>query len=1294
MAFIKRTVLETQELIYGGRYVGQVIPILSGRLDKVSLYVEPKFETDPGALNLILDVYDVDTNDYPYGLPIISKSRPVSEIQGNGIFNMPVDSIVPSKIAIVLRLDGGDANNAVALRYVDGIDASNEPLLVSISAGSSWTKNLSKKLTYIAYSFVDGVNSDTQTATIQSALPLSKTDETAAAFEQQELKGTVVQGDTVVVDFGNLFITLIIDQSGSMTWNDRAGIRFDFLKDYINDIESILPVGSTASYYVLKFSGRKIARMRLILQEDAGSPSTVAGIRIVMKPGALPVTGPTDGIVIYEGLSEALLDKNLITGTQYQYGAFSYNMSGVFSDVKQASSTPTTDPFPPMGVATFKAVEVIVPNTILIGPYAGTWDIGQRSIKISWTHPQTTDPNLSYDDIILVRRTDRAPENATDGDVLSPTFNGPYYDFNTPNYAVDGQTYYYAMFTKKTSGIFCSVGSARQSKLTISKCDRFWLKLEPPDDDPNNYGFYTPIPLPPTNITTNPGDSQIEISWVSGSIDTKRYELWFKPDGDVEFKRNDDGSLLPDGELIYNGPETVFNHRNLVNGQPNFYMLLAYNYVATQSSPVSFTEKAIEQTVSTLTPEIPAVFTAEPYNSTSNRLEWKLPISNKKTYTGWFGDTIKAICSVTFEDENPTMYTGTLKIQELGRKVVNLIDGVQVPVEQTITTPTPTTVQVGDTVVNVSDIVSPSKAMDFAIEQSVSNTLTSSIFSANPLISVQNNMQSVQVSFRGILEIRNRTTGVLITGIDTEPGSITLVNPFTIKASNDPSQGINVRVWDPSCTIDKSPSMETKPENGVYVQTGDSFNVLIELSYQGKPILENVNVSFRILDTATGEVSTVCKMPNQNDQGVSTVIVTPQTDETLDRTGQPTGDSVTVSKVNFQVPSQDIPGDYTLEITASYLGYQKIDRLPMKFAPSLNIDMDLFPFEANGQDVAEQKAFVYFGDPSGKSKIPVPDDTVINWEIKPLDIISQFNLKKRPFYSMAGISGSGIKSATKSGVAKQVFFGPGTDIGIVSDDPTVQAQYEQKREISSCITDGELYEISATAKVSGMTAVGHGTILLTRQAEPEGAKQLNRIFLRKVDGFNKDQIYADGIEYSEWEVVAKPEDDGTTGDIESGAYFRERITGLGGLVPSLEDGKIITLTTRIFHGSPGDQRILVESNLTETGGRSGYAKARIENGVARFKLRLDSVVSGVVKEIPLAGESGAGGNLIYGSTDTVSWEQSALIYALTAYTILEVDGKQVTFYGGGSSIFNHTPPCYLSFKEPLGRGRDTSGGEP
>ena len=1311
MSFQKRTVLDTQESVYSSRLVGQIVPITSGRLDKISVYLQPKFENEIGDLQLFVDVYEVDGSDIPFGSPIISRSRVVSEIAGNGYFNLPVEAVVPIKVAVVLRLTGGNLNNYVGVKYVDGVDASTEPLLISDDNGITWTKDTSKKVTYVAYSSVYAAvhyNSGTQygylppplppdttdqSATIQAAESKSQIDNTRTEFQKQDLEGTIVQGDTVVINFGNIVVTLIVDQSGSMTWNDRQGVRFEFLNQYIDDLENNISLtGSTAFYNVLKFNGRKIGRMRLILQEDTTSPSVVAGTRIVRKMVG-PVLTPTDGVVIYEGLSESLLDK-ISPPAQCYYGAFSYNMSGVFSEIKRGSATPSTDPSPPMGVASFQAVEKIVPNTILIGPYAGSWDIGRRSITITWTHPQTTDPSLSYNQIILVRRTDRPPENPSDGDVVfdAPSFDGPYYDFNSP-YATDGQTYYYAMFTRKTSGTVCLLENARQAQLTISKCDRFWLKLEPPANDPVNYGFYaSSVPVP--TKTTSPGDSEIEISWIAGSADTKRYELWFSPSGNVGFKENKDGSLLPDGELIYNGPETSFIHRNLENGQPNFYMLLAFNYVATQSSPVNFNEKAVQQTTTIIEPLPPNSFTAEPYNSSSNRLSWSLPIPDTHTYSGYFGDSIRSICSVSFEDESPTMYTGTLKFQELSRTVVNLVNGSPVSLQETPLTPIPATIEINGTAVDTTTLVTPQQAMEFAIQQSTENTIISSIFSSNPLISVQNNMESVEIDFKGVLEVRDRETSELITGIETPAGTITLLHPLTLSIINDPQQSVDIQKWDATCNLDKSPSMTITPQTGVYVQTGDSFNVTIKASFKGAPITDEVPVSFRILDKITGLPSTVCTLPNQDADGISTISVKLETDEILDRTNQPTGVTESVSKAVFELPPQEVPGNYILEATMTYLGYEKIATLEMNFFPSLNIDMDLNPFEANGVNVAEQKAFVYFGDPNSKNKIPVPDNTVIDWAIRPLDVISQANVKKRPFYSSAGIVGTGIKSPTKGGTAKQVFFGPGSDIGIVSDDPVLQSQVEQQREISSCITDGEIYEISATAKVSGMTATGYGTITLTRETEPQDPKQLARIFLRKVSGFNTDTIYADGAQESEWEVVAKPENDGSVDDIESGAYFRERITGLGGLVPSLEDGKIVTLTTSVFTGDPGGQRIMVSTNLTGADGRSGYAKARIENGVAKFKLRLNAVVSGTVKEVPLAGESGAGGNLIYGSTDTVAWQQSALIYSLTAYTILEVDGQQVTFYGGGSNLYTHTPPCFLSFTEPLNLYKDTSGGEP
>lgn len=1311
MSFQKRTILDTQEAIYSNRITGQVVPILSGRLDKVSVYIQPSFYSPDTNLDLFVDIYEVDGSDIPFGQPIISRSRSVSEISGNGYFNLPVEAIVPVKVAIVLRLNGGDRNNYIGTKYIDNIDASDEPMLVSEDNGMTWVKYVTKKITYVAYSSIQAVgntsntqygyspityqseNLNEQSATIQAAKSESKIDKIAYDFQKQDLEGTIVQGDTVVINFKDIIVTLIVDQSGSMTWNDRSGVRFDFLKSYIDDLESILPPGTTAYYNIIKFNGRKIGRMRLILQEDATSPSVIAGVRIVRKAGSIPVSTPTDGVVIYEGLSESLIDKNLSTGTDYQYGAFSYNMSGVFSSPKHSFSTPIYAPCPPVGVTSFLAKEEVVPNIIISGPYSGSWDIGQRRVVISWAHPQSEDTSLLYNRIILVRRTDRFPENEKDGDMLldaddtSMSFNGPYIDFNNP-YAVAGQTYYYSIFTKKYTGISCSIENSRSSEVYISECDRFWLRCEPPADDPSNYGFYTSIPSIPNNITVFSGDSQIKIYWDSGSVDTKRYEIWFNKEKNIEFKKNENGNLYPDGELIYNGQEPTFTHRDLKNGEPNFYMILAYNFVGTQSASVKFEVKAIQETTTTIEPSCPDNFSAEPYNSISNRVTWSLPITDTHSYEGYFGDYIKSICSVSFEDEIATIYSGKLKFNEHSRKIVNIVDGYEVEIYESTSTPIPSTVTVNGETIDTSTLVSPQKGMSFAEQESGSTTIISSIFSSNPIISVQNKMQSIEISFDGSLEIINRSTAELITGIATGEGTIKLSHPLTLSIENDPVQYVNIMNWDSTCDTNKSPTMTIMQETGVYVKTGDPFYVTVKASFKGAAIDKEVQVSFRIIDKETKEPSTVCTLSGQDSNGVSVFKISLETDEVLDRSDQPTGITEQVSKISFKIPPQDIPGNYILESSISYLGYEKIARLEMKFAASLNIDMDLSPFEANGMNTAEQKTFVYFGNPLSQNKIPVEDGTIVEWSIRPLDTVSQINFKKRPFYSLSGIHGTGIHSSTKAGVAKEVFFGPGLDIGVVSDDPTVQQQTDLKREISSCITQGELYEVKATAKVSGLVAIGYGTIYLTSQMEPIDSKQLTRIFLRKVDGFNTDTIYSDGTSESEWEVVAKPESDGDVSDMFSGAYFREKITSLGGLVPSLEDGKIITLNASLFSGDPEGQRIMISTNLTGTNGRAGYAKARIENGVARFKVRLNSIVSGIVKQTPLKG-----GNLIYGSIDMIAWRQSPLIYSLSAYTILESNGLQVTFYGGGADVYYHTPPCYLSFAEPLNLHTNNSGGE-
>lgn len=309
---------------------------------------------------------------------------------------------------------------------------------------------------------------------------------------------------------------------------------------------------------------------------------------------------------------------------------------------------------------------------------------------------------------------------------------------------------------------------------------------------------------------------------------------------------------------------------------------------------------------------------------------------------------------------------------------------------------------------------------------------------------------------------------------------------------------------------------------------------------------------------------------------------------------------------------------------------------------------------------------------------------MVTWSIEPGANFS----KSRPFFSRSDIVGTGIKSSTQDGIAREIFFGPGTDI-----EP-----FECGPDAEPC-TDFEWYVLSAEVEALGINKTGIGVILENAFVSPFDESGLNRVFLRPVvdsaPGFSSDVVPSDGAVESLWEVVAVPRTDGDIGDIRSGAYFHDSITSLGGLVPDLPDGTVVTLYVNPYFGdaafgiaASSDQRkdILAsgkpEVKTDLTNGEfieANFARATILNGKAEFRIRLNAVSIGELLEQPLDEEIE---NIIYNTAPL--WISTPLVFSLTATTSLPVRGKTIAFFGGGSSFSGSTPPCWLSFEEPLG----------
>ena len=128
MAYTKLFDISTRETISGTRKVSQVISVPTGKLDKVSLFLQ-------GVVDLSLvgtettvkvDVYSVDSQYIPTGSPLASDSKMVSELTTPSFYNFSLSATVPTVAAVVVSAIGATPpallrSAALAVRLAEAV---------------------------------------------------------------------------------------------------------------------------------------------------------------------------------------------------------------------------------------------------------------------------------------------------------------------------------------------------------------------------------------------------------------------------------------------------------------------------------------------------------------------------------------------------------------------------------------------------------------------------------------------------------------------------------------------------------------------------------------------------------------------------------------------------------------------------------------------------------------------------------------------------------------------------------------------------------------------------------------------------------------------------------------------------------------------------------------------------------------------------------------------------------------------------------------------------------------------
>jgi len=174
----------------------------------------------------------------------------------------------------------------------------------------------------------------------------------------QKLKNTKItnNGDgteSIDLELEGRIVTIVVDQSGSMTWNDHNNFRYDIVEDLINKIEINYPGDIT--YNLIKYGADIINVLFFgIIENDSFDPNSVDslstmiksddkanydGMRIVRNDDHFP-TSPLDGDIVDEGFISRIKDEGLTEGQIYYYTVYTFDNNFKFSNGVQIKVTP------------------------------------------------------------------------------------------------------------------------------------------------------------------------------------------------------------------------------------------------------------------------------------------------------------------------------------------------------------------------------------------------------------------------------------------------------------------------------------------------------------------------------------------------------------------------------------------------------------------------------------------------------------------------------------------------------------------------------------------------------------------------------------------------------------------------------------------------------------------------------------------------------------------------------------------------------------------------------------------
>ena len=776
-------------------------------------------------------------------------------------------------------------------------------------------------------------------------------------------------------------------------------------------------------------------------------------------------------------------------------------------------------------------------------------DNGDRLVLLKYDVPS----DFNFSDIKIIRNEFAEPSWIEDGtEIFSTTASaGKFVETHSDDFVL-GATYNYKLFTQNSIGNISLLADSANVAISIPALRA--VNNVPELTQIAGEIHYNAI-MPPVSLTARPGNKKIYLQWVNFINDSTlaRVRIYYSDtDYPVVGDDNIDETGQASGLLVFEGniDDQKFVHRDIENARPAFYTVVNIDRFSRVSSAINATEIPSSTVDEVGIPLLDVKnLTAEIANNNALNIIWDNPIELTADLEAFFGDRVLIYAAISdqfgqpISDETDISMTINPSIGKANESAD--VFGTAIPVFEDNDMFQFSIKRLGNGVIKGT------------LRMALESNFLSFIQQANFQIQVTSTIKDPKNSNKTLFEFISA------------PANINMKNPWKTALKNRDNRFVerNCSVSLKGLTFGGSGLVELKEKKrfqGAYVRSTLPFMARLEVSFRDEPIPAGNTVQLSVWDTNDDICSRefVAERRNESDS-VLTPSLTLETqvglEEELDGDGNPTGELKEISFVDIPLTAPQFPQGSILYTQASFGGFTATNDMFVLFETILNMELTARAPRADGIDVAEQQTLVYLidpDDPADESKRTFPSDlSVVKWGLVKKDFA-----QNRPFYSSDNVNNitNGIFSFTRNGLAKNVFFGPASN---------VEWHYIVDKRTGEVEVIGERYEVRAKIITNGLSADDKKPIeIFPLTAQNDFGARL----LMEMDRF-QNLLWADGEDYVKLSISQDP----NTSTTKYSNCFRQCAESFGEVLFPLNTGQFVNIIV-------DEQTEILWGDITET----------------------------------------------------------------------------------------------------------------